>query len=71
MRPYWKNNQIKKGWRHSSSGRVPPEQVQVPEFKPKYHRNKQNIISLQAITKAFVQAYSLSVFLPSPNSRLF
>jgi hypothetical protein len=33
-RPWLKNAKAKKGWKHSSSGRVQAYQVQSPEFKP-------------------------------------
>jgi hypothetical protein len=40
VRPYFKNNQSQKSWRHGSSGREPAKQVQSPEFKPQYHKKK-------------------------------
>jgi hypothetical protein len=30
--------QNKKGWRYSSSGRMPAQQAQSPDFKPEYHQ---------------------------------
>lgn len=37
LRPYFTNNQIKKGWKHSLSSRIPASQVWRPEFIPQYH----------------------------------
>jgi hypothetical protein len=36
IRAYLQNNQIKKGWRHGTSGGVPTSQAQSSEFKPCY-----------------------------------
>jgi hypothetical protein len=44
-RPYFQNNQGKKGWKYGSSGRAPAYQVQTPELKPQYHRAKKEIIA--------------------------